>query len=57
MLGKPVEDFSMPATGGGTFRLSEKRGKPLALYFYPKDDTPGCTADGAALSPGGTRLC
>jgi|SRR5690242_10394781 thioredoxin-dependent peroxiredoxin len=47
MLGKPVSDFSLPSTGGSTFRLSEQRGKTLVLYFYPKDDTPGCTAEGA----------
>jgi peroxiredoxin Q/BCP len=47
MLGKPVKDFALPATGGGTFRLSEKRGKALVLYFYPRDNTPGCTAEGA----------
>jgi peroxiredoxin Q/BCP len=47
MLGKPVKDFSLPATGGGTFRLSEKLGKTLVLYFYPRDNTPGCTAEGA----------
>ena len=47
MLGKAVKDFSLPSTGGGTFRLSEQRGKKLALYFYPKDNTPGCTVEGA----------
>ncbi len=47
MLGKPVKDFSLPATGGGTFRLSEHRGKKLVLYFYPKDNTPGCTVEGS----------
>ena len=46
-IGKPVKDFSSPSTGGGTFRLSELRGKKLVLYFYPKDSTPGCTAEGA----------
>ena len=46
MLGKPVPDFSLPATGGTTFRLSEQRGKTLVLYFYPKDNTPGCTTEG-----------
>ena len=46
MPGKPVADFSLPATGGGTFRLSEQRGKKLVLYFYPKDNTPGCTTEG-----------
>jgi len=47
MLGKPVPEFSLPATGGTTFRLSEARGKKLVLYFYPKDNTPGCTQQGA----------
>ena len=47
MPGKAVKDFSLPSTGGGTFRLSERRGKKLVLYFYPKDNTPGCTAEGA----------
>jgi peroxiredoxin Q/BCP len=42
-----VKDFSLPSTGGGAFRLSEHRGKTLVLYFYPKDNTPGCTAEGA----------
>ncbi len=47
MLGKPVPDFSLPATGGTTFSLSGIRGKKLALYFYPKDNTPGCTDESA----------
>jgi peroxiredoxin Q/BCP len=42
-----VEDFSLASTGGKTFRLAEHRGKKLVLYFYPKDNTPGCTAEGA----------
>jgi peroxiredoxin Q/BCP len=47
MTGKPVPDFSLPSTGGGTFRLSEHRGRKLVLYFYPKDNTPGCTTEGS----------
>jgi len=47
LLSKPVKDFSIPSTGGGSFRLSEHRGKKLVLYFYPKDNTPGCTQQGA----------
>ena len=47
MLGKPVTDFSLPCTGGTSFRVSAARGKKLVLYFYPKDDTPGCSAEGA----------
>ena len=46
MLGKAVKDFTSPSTGG-VFRLSEHPGKKLVLYFYPKDNTPGCTAEGA----------
>jgi peroxiredoxin Q/BCP len=47
MLGKKVPDFSAPTDGGGTFRLSEHKGHPVVLYFYPKDNTPGCTTEGA----------
>ena len=47
MLGKKVPDFSAPATGDTTFRLSDHRGHPVVLYFYPKDNTPGCTTEGA----------
>ena len=47
MPGKAVKDFILPATGGGTFRLSDQRGKTLVVYFYPKDNTPGCTLEGA----------
>jgi peroxiredoxin Q/BCP len=49
MLGKKVADFSAPATGGRVFTLSEHKGHPVVLYFYPKDNTPGCTAEGAAF--------
>jgi peroxiredoxin Q/BCP len=41
-----VPDFEAQATGGTTFRLSAARGQPLVLYFYPKDNTPGCTDEG-----------
>ncbi|HUN67828.1 MAG TPA: peroxiredoxin [Burkholderiales bacterium] len=47
MPGKAVKDFSLPSTGGGTFKLSDLRGKKLVVYFYPKDNTPGCTVEGA----------
>ncbi|MFZ5556397.1 MAG: peroxiredoxin [Pseudomonadota bacterium] len=46
MLNQPVPDFSLPATGGRDFRLSEHRGRNLVIYFYPKDNTPGCTTEG-----------
>jgi peroxiredoxin Q/BCP len=47
MLGKPVPDFSLPSTGGSIFRLADQRDKRLVLYFYPKDNTPGCTQQGS----------
>lgn len=40
-----VADFSLPATGGQTFSLSGVRGKHLVIYFYPKDNTPGCITE------------
>ena len=43
-LGLIVPDFTLPATGG-EFRLSAHAGKPLVIYFYPKDNTPGCTTE------------
>jgi peroxiredoxin Q/BCP len=46
MLDKSVPDFELPSTGNKTFRLSGSRGSPLVIYFYPKDNTPGCTAEG-----------
>ncbi len=40
-----LPDFQLPSTNG-TFRFSEQRGHPLVIYFYPKDNTPGCTSEG-----------
>ncbi|MDR4652682.1 MAG: peroxiredoxin [Nitrosomonas sp.] len=45
-MNKPVTDFQLPATSGRLFSLSQMRGKNVVLYFYPKDNTPGCTAEG-----------
>jgi thioredoxin-dependent peroxiredoxin len=42
----PAPDFELPATGGKTFKLRALRGQTVVLYFYPKDNTPGCTAEG-----------
>ena len=50
---KGVPDFAAPATGGD-FRLADQRGRTVVLYFYPKDNTPGCTTEGlefAAAEP------
>jgi thioredoxin-dependent peroxiredoxin len=46
MLGKSVPDFSVAATSGQTVTLSALRGQTVILYFYPKDNTPGCTTEG-----------
>jgi len=46
MLDQPAPDIELPATGGKRFRLSSAKGNPLVLYFYPKDNTPGCTTEG-----------
>jgi peroxiredoxin Q/BCP len=46
MPGKPVADFSLPSTDNGLFRLSAHLGHKVVLYFYPKDNTPGCTTEG-----------
>ena len=43
--GKPAPDFELESDTGETVRLSELRGRPVVLYFYPKDDTPGCTTE------------
>ena len=48
--GRKVPAFRMPATGGRTVSLSELKGKPFVLYFYPKADTPGCTTEGQDFS-------
>jgi peroxiredoxin Q/BCP len=45
MLDQAVPDFTLPATGGVDFHLSAAHGKPLVIYFYPKDNTPGCTME------------
>ncbi len=42
-VGTIVKDFSLPDSEGNIRKLSEFYGKPVVLYFYPKDDTPGCT--------------
>jgi thioredoxin-dependent peroxiredoxin len=48
-IGKKVSDFTLPATGGAPVKLSALRGSAVVLYFYPRDDTPGCTLEGQAF--------
>ena len=48
-IGDPAPDFSAPDQHGETVKLSDFQGKKVVLYFYPKDDTPGCTAQACNL--------
>ena len=47
--GDPAPEFSADTNGGGHVSLADFRGKPVILYFYPKDDTPGCTKEACAF--------
>ncbi len=47
--GEAAPDFTLQADDGREVRLSQLRGKPVVLYFYPKDDTPGCTKEACAF--------
>ncbi len=47
--GKPAPEFRLQSDEGASVSLSSLRGKPVVLYFYPKDDTPGCTTQACAL--------
>ena len=47
--GKPAPDFELTSDSGETIKLSALRGKPVVLYFYPKDDTPGCTTQACGI--------
>jgi len=41
-----IQDFELPSTGDAPFKLSQHRGKNVVVFFYPKDNTPGCTLEG-----------
>jgi thioredoxin-dependent peroxiredoxin len=47
--GQPAPDFELQTDEGETVRLSDLRGKPVVLYFYPRDDTPGCTKQACGI--------
>ena len=47
--GKPAPDFELKTDTGDTLKLSDLRGKQVVLYFYPKDDTPGCTTQACGI--------
>jgi peroxiredoxin Q/BCP len=47
--GKPAPEFTLTSDTGDSVSLSDFRGKPVVLYFYPKDDTPGCTTQACGI--------
>jgi peroxiredoxin Q/BCP len=47
--GEPAPDFTLTSDAGERVSLSDFRGRPVVLYFYPKDDTPGCTAQACGI--------
>jgi peroxiredoxin Q/BCP len=47
--GKPAPDFELKSDSGESIKLSDLRGKQVVLYFYPKDDTPGCTTQACGI--------
>ena len=44
-VGDQAPDFELPSSQGGTVRLQDLRGQPVVVFFYPRDDTPGCTTE------------
>ena len=50
VAGQPAPDFTLPTDGGEEISLSKLKGKVVVLYFYPKDDTPGCTTEAIDFS-------
>ena len=54
--GAKAPDFTLPTDGGGRLKLSSCRGKAVVLYFYPKDDTPGCTKEACGFRDASAAL-
>ncbi len=54
--GQPAPDFTLECSGGGNVTLRDLRGKQVVLYFYPKDDTSGCTAEAQAFTEAAAEL-
>lgn len=49
-IGSKAPDFTLPTNGGGKIKLSALKGQPVVVYFYPKDDTSGCTAEACSFT-------
>jgi len=54
--GRKAPDFKLPATDGTEVKLSDLRGQPVVLYFYPRDNTPGCTREACAFQASMARI-
>jgi peroxiredoxin Q/BCP len=54
--GQPAPDFELPSSDGPPVALRDLRGRPVVLYFYPKDDTPGCTREACAFRDAQAKL-
>jgi len=50
LMGSQAPEIDLPTNGGGQFKLSEMSGKPVVIFFYPKDDTSGCTKEAIAFT-------
>lgn len=54
--GDPAPEFRLPADDGKTYALKDLRGQKVVLYFYPKDDTPGCTKEACSFRDNLSRV-
>jgi peroxiredoxin Q/BCP len=54
--GRPAPDFELPSSDGGKLKLADLRGKTVVLYFYPRDNTPGCTREACSFRDAHARL-
>lgn len=55
-VGDPAPDFTVKTDGGGTLRLADLRGQRVVLYFYPRDNTPGCTTEACDFRDAAARF-
>ena len=56
-VGDKAPEFTAPADGGGKIKLKDLRGKKVVLYFYPKDNTPGCTTEACDMGASSWGSC